>query len=152
MNDDLLDENIEIKFSCKPCKADHTIKIGKDLFDTDKFPVTYGYLHGDPPIIATLYIDANKKVRGVEFTNDFGVNQDQLSETLERSQSLILTSIPEEMILGFELIQGKTIKKIYYRKGYEKAINFPEIFKIWKGAEKFLHEDTTLNEFFLSVF
>ncbi len=147
MSNDEINENIMLKFDCKICNTNHTVMMNKDLFETDKFPISYGYLHGDPPIFATLYIDANHKVRSVEFTNDFSINQNDLADILSKNKTLSLSNIPEEVIYGFEILEEKSIKKLYIKKGYEKIINFQEITKNWKQSEKFL-KGLSCNEFF----
>ena len=73
-------------------------------------------LHGDPPIFATLYIDANHKVRSVEFTNNFSINQNDLADILSKNKTLSLSNIPEEVIYGFEILEEKSIKKLYIKK------------------------------------
>lgn len=142
-------EQVRIRFFCRYCQKFHSLKLAQDLFASGKFPVTYAYIHGDPMVIATLFIDANYKVRGVEYMNEFGVSQDQLSHIMAKSKSLTLTSIPTDLIYAFQLLEDKKIQKIYMKDEFNKKINFNEIFKIWKLSEKIAKKDQTLNEFFL---
>ena len=83
----------------------------------------------------------------MEFTNDFSINQNDLADILSKNKTLSLSNIPEEVIYGFEILEEKSIKKLYIKKGYEKIINFQEITKNWKQSEKFL-KGLSCNEFF----
>ncbi len=120
-------DEVIINFFCKNCNSFHKIWIEKKLFEKKEFPVSYTYLHGDPQFAAVLYIDANYKVRGVDFSKGFAVDKSQLDEILLKSKAQCLKCIPNEDIIAFRLLEGKMILKFFTQAGFENAINFPAI-------------------------
>jgi hypothetical protein len=58
------------EYMCDICKTQHKVQLPADLASKHThFPFSYFHLHGDAKdVLATLYLDANLKVRGVEAT------------------------------------------------------------------------------------
>jgi hypothetical protein len=142
-------ETVKVDFFCKVCNKRHKLDVNKDIFEEKKFPVAYIYIHGENQTVATLYIDAAYRVRGVEFPKGIGVNKDQLSDILNKSKSLNLTGIPSEMIYAFQVSENRNILKIYFQEGYEKHINFNLIKKFFRNSEKFSKHKEECNEFYM---
>lgn len=140
---------VYVDFFCKACQESHLVAIDSELFNTKTYPIDYAYIHGNPVVVATLYIDANRKVRGVEFASDFGIGQDELGKILENCKNLVLTSIPDDMIFGFELSYKKKPIKMYFDQKHINSINLEEVSKLWKFSQKITKKKEELNQFFL---
>ncbi len=128
------EDEVLVNFFCKNCNVYHKIWVEKNLFEAKDFPVSYTYLHGDPQFAAVLYIDANRKVRGVDYSKGFAVGKSQLDELLSKSKAQCLKCIPQEDIIAFRLIQGKMLLKFFTQPGYESSINFSAILEIMKQS------------------
>jgi hypothetical protein len=123
-----------VNFFCKNCNIFHKIKIDQALFESREFPVSYTYLHGDPPFAAVLYIDANYKVRGVEYSKGFAVGKTELDEILLSSKARCLSNIPNVDILAFRLLQDKSLLKFFTQQGFEATINFTSILDMMRHS------------------
>ncbi len=144
-----INEPVKLFFFCKQCNKRHDLEIERETFENIDFPATYVYLHGNPQIAAVLFIDAKFKVRSVEFSQGFGINQDQLGTLLRKSKCLALTSIPDDMIYGFQLYEGKALAKFYCKPGYDKRINFSSMRNFLKSTTKLVRSKETCSEFFI---
>ena len=136
-------------YFCDQCKKRHKIKILKDIFEDADFPLSYSHFHGDPIVNATLYIDANYKVRGVEYPKGSNMQQNELDNILNSSKSQSLKSIPTDMIYAFQFSEEKKTTKYYNKPGYEKTFNFTYIKKLIRFSTKFMKTKEECNEFFL---
>ncbi len=149
INNVLTEQTIEAMFFCNKCKETHWVKIPKSLFDTEAFPVSYAFVHGDPQIVAILYIDKNHTIRGVEYPKQIGINRDQLSEIIDRSKSQTFASIPQDLIYAFEIVAENEIKKIYFKPSYEQVVNFATIREMITITPKFVKSNESFSEFFI---
>ncbi|MHA1672901.1 MAG: hypothetical protein ACTSYI_04685 [Promethearchaeota archaeon] len=140
---------VTVVYFCDQCKKRHKVNILKDIFEDADFPLSYSHFHGDPIVNVTLYIDANYKVRGVEYPKGSNMQQNELDSILNSSKSQSLKSIPTDQIYAFEFSEEKKIKKYYNRPGYEKTFNFTYIRKLIKYSTKFMKTKEECNEFFL---
>ncbi|MFX0102336.1 MAG: hypothetical protein ACFFCS_22415 [Candidatus Hodarchaeota archaeon] len=142
-------ESVSINFFCKECNKKHKLEVDPAIFNTERYPISYIYVHGDPQIVATLYIDAKQKVRGVEFSSGIGVKTEQLHDILERSKIHALKSIPGDQIYAFQLFEEKKLIKYYVKPGYEEIIDFSG-FKVFRmGASKLVKWKDEWSEFFI---
>jgi hypothetical protein len=142
-------ETVTVSFPCKYCNMNHKVAVPREIFDDADYPVSYIFIHGSPQIVATLHIDANFKVRGVEYAQGFGVNKDELNDILNKSKCLCLTSIPQEMLFAFQLTQFGKVSKFFARDGYEKFFNFSGIHKIFKYSNKLVRSKEACSELFI---
>ncbi|MHA1730063.1 MAG: hypothetical protein ACTSWY_15250 [Promethearchaeota archaeon] len=146
-----IEQFVKVSFKCSVCKKIHLIKINRDLIDkASNFPVSYLYIHGNPQIYTTLYIDAKYKVRGVEVLESVGVSTNEFNDILTKSKSRTLKTIPSELIFGFQLMKGrenkKEIIKIYYKEGFEDYFNFTEISRSLAQSRLFIKDNECYNE------
>ncbi|MCP4763895.1 MAG: hypothetical protein GY870_19140 [archaeon] len=147
---ELITEFISVSYKCKNCKKMHKVKVKKSLIDNSKsFPVHYIYIHGEPPIITTLYIDSQYNIRGVEFADAIGMNQNQLSEILFKSKSFTLNSIPKDQIYGILLTEKGKIIKFFQKPGYEQKINLIKILKFLKKSKEIVTNEEFWDEIFI---
>ena len=123
--------------------------MSKSLFNTKHFPVSYVHLHGNPQIVAVLYIDKNYDVRGVEYPQDIGVNQEQLSLILDKAKSKTLSPIPESAIYAFELQREGAVHKLFYKSGYEETVDFSFITEMFALSKRFVNGREPLSEFYI---
>ena len=149
VNDVLSEQTVEAMFFCNKCQKNHWVKLPKSLFNTKSFPVSYAFVHGDPQIIAILYIDKNHTVRGVEYPKQIGINRDQLSEIIDKSKSQTFSSIPEDLIYAFEVIAENEIKKIYFKQGFEQIVNFAAIREMITLTPNFIKSKESFSEFLI---
>ena len=149
INEVLTEQTVEAMFFCNKCQANHWVKLPKSLFNTKSFPVSYAFVHGDPQIIAILYIDKNHAVRGVEYPKQIGINQDQLSKIINKSKSQTFSSIPEDLIYAFEVIAENKIKKIYFKPGFEQIVNFTAVRAMSTLTTNFIQSKEPYTEFFI---
>ncbi|UYP44116.1 hypothetical protein NEF87_000401 [Candidatus Lokiarchaeum ossiferum] len=145
----LTEQIIETMFFCNKCQENHWVQLPKSLFNTKSFPVSYAFVHGNPQIIAILYIDKNHTVRGVEYPKQIGINRDQLSEIIDKSKSQTFSSIPEDLIYAFEVIAEDKIKKIYSKQGFEQIVNFSAIREMITLTPNFVKTKESFREFFI---
>ena len=99
--------------------------------------------------MTVVYIDKNHDVRGVEYPQDIGVNQEQLTLILNKSKSKTLSPIPETAIYAFELKREGAVRKLFYRPGYEKIVDFSFISEMIDLSKRFVNEKEQLNEFYI---
>ena len=145
------EDTVKITFYCKHCNENHSLNIEKDYFVDIKFQTTYTYVHGSPQIAAILYIDKNHVVRAVEFSEVISTEDESefLSNLLNQSKSLTLSSIPADLIYGFQLMEQKIVLKMFYHQGYENKIQFGQLKKIFKTSAKLIKTGETCTEFYI---
>ncbi len=139
----------KIEFHCSACKKNHTFYVSKDLFETDTFPIPYAYVHGDPQVIAMVYIDKDLQVRGTEYPKGIGMNLDQLNRIINTAKSYTLKPIPLQSIYLFRLIQNNEIKKMYAKKGYGEIIDFDAILEIVHHTKNISANQESCREIFI---
>ena len=139
----------KVTFFCKNCNIFHKIKIDQALFRSREFPVSYTYLHGEPPFAAVLYIDANYKVRGVDYSKGFAVGKNELDEILLTSKARCLSSIPNEAIIAFRLLQDKNLLKFFTQQGFETSIDFTAILDIMHRSVSITRKDESCMKFYM---
>ena len=144
-------EIITITFFCKHCNENHSIDIDKEYFKDIRFQITYTYVHGDPQIAAILYIDKNHTVRTVEFSEVISTEDERkfLDDLLNRSKSLTLSTIPADLIYGFQLTENRSVLKTFYHQGYKNKIQFSNLKKIFKTSTKLIKTGETCTEFYI---
>ncbi|HME55394.1 MAG TPA: hypothetical protein VKM55_24510 [Candidatus Lokiarchaeia archaeon] len=142
-------DKLRVNFSCKICNKFHKIEIERSLFKSQEFPVSYTYLHGEPPFAAILYIDANCKVRGVDYSKGFAVGKTELDEVLLSSKARCLTSIPNDEIIAFRLLHEKNLLKFFTKPEFESVIDFTAILDIVRHSTLIMKDGESCSKFFM---
>ena len=146
MSQESLSQLVEVRYKCEICDKNHTVSINKSMVDnSSSYPVSYLYVHGEPQILTALYIDSKYRVRGVEVLHGVGIEADEFNKIIDQSKQITLKSISPESILGFQLMMGKKIIKLYYKKNYSGRFNFTEISNIMKFSELFVQDGDSNN-------
>ena len=143
------DNKINIKFFCNKCQETHELSLSKKIFESQLFPVSYIYVHGDPQVVATLYIDAKYKVRGVEFSKGLSIKEDELTRILEKSKSQTLIGIPEERVFGFQLYEGDYVTRYYMKPEFKDRVNFSRLRQFKAIGHKVSLQKEDCSEFFI---
>lgn len=126
-----IEQFVEATYKCNVCNRNHTLRIKKKLIkNSPSFPVSYLYIHGNPKIFTTLYIDANGKIRGVEMLDSIGVSSNEFNDILDKSKSRTLKPIPSEKIFGFQWVKRGKIEKLFYQEGFENQVDFQDYYNI----------------------
>ena len=75
----------KIKIYCQTCLQDIIFTIPAEVMDKEypKYPFTFRYIHGKPPHSITLYIDANRDIRGYEFGDSIQLSNEILEEMFQ---------------------------------------------------------------------
>jgi hypothetical protein len=147
-NHAIIDNGIRLTFYCKECKRDHTVSIENEIFKDADFPVSYVFVHRDTQVVATLYIDAHYKIRGIEFSKGAELDKDQLNEILNKGINSTLTVIPDELIYAFQLSNKRKVLKRYHKEGNIGKFNFNVIKKFMKNTSKLVKTKERCVEFY----
>ena len=138
----------EISYKCTACQIFHNVKINREIIEkADSYPVSYLYIHGDPKIFTTLYIDSKFRIRGAEVLESVSVNE--FDNIFNKSTNRTLKTIPSEKIYAFQLMEENRVLKLYFQEGFEGNYDFNELSKLLIGSGKFIKEDDTCDEIYL---
>lgn len=139
----------EVSYKCNVCNKNHIIRIKKKLIENSpSFPVSYLYIHGNPKIFTTLYIDSKFKIRGVEILDSIGVSTNEFNEILDKSNSRTLKTIPSEKIYGFQLVKRGKIAKLFYQDGFENQVDFQDFYNILNNTHMYNKDDENCDEIY----
>ncbi len=140
----------EVKVLCPKCRADHLIPVETSMITNAKrFPVKYAYIHGNPRVILTLYIDHDFNVRAIEVNEFFDMQREELDDILTSNKSNTLKDLSTDQILGFVFTNDGSVVRRYVGSSAKIPI-FQKAFRgVWKQCNEMANGNGDLAEFFL---
>jgi hypothetical protein len=139
-----------INVNCPRCQEAHEITLDTSLVtESNRFPVKFAYLHGDPSFVLTMFIDRDFQIRGVEISECLEMQREDLAKILDDNRSNTLKELTSDQMLFLIFTNNGMVLRKYSSIQEKITLLWSDFQKMWKMSEKFTTENKSMDEFIL---